>query len=106
MSSAATCPARLTFRLGWGFIMGPPDVYPIQKAVSGLGIVGFGPPNQSTPHGPDEWIRRLGTLPLMHQPGEKRYRGQPVEPPARVPGRRRGARLDDRRTIWRSVRCC
>jgi len=33
--------------------------------------VGFGPPNQSTPHDPDEWIRRVGTLPLMHQPGEK-----------------------------------
>ena len=23
------------------------------------------------PPAPDEWIRRLGTLPLMHQPGEK-----------------------------------
>jgi CubicO group peptidase (beta-lactamase class C family) len=61
----------LTFRLGLGVIMGPPDVYPIQKAVSELEIVGFGPPNPSTPHGPDEWIRRLATLPLMHQPGER-----------------------------------
>ena len=24
----------LTFRMGFGLIMGPPDVYPIQKAVS------------------------------------------------------------------------
>src|SRR5437870_4487403 len=61
----------LTFRMGFGVVTGPPDVYPIQKAVSELQIVGFGPPNQSTPHDPDEWIRRLGTLPLMHQPGEK-----------------------------------
>jgi CubicO group peptidase (beta-lactamase class C family) len=51
-------------------LMGPPDVYPIQKAVSELQILGFGPPNPSTPHDPDEWLRRLATLPLMHQPGE------------------------------------
>jgi CubicO group peptidase (beta-lactamase class C family) len=61
----------LTLRLGLGIIFGPPDVYPIQKAISDLRIVGFGPPNQSTPHSPDEWIRRLATLPLMHQPGER-----------------------------------
>jgi CubicO group peptidase (beta-lactamase class C family) len=61
----------LTFRMGFGIIMGPPDVYPIQKAVSEQQIVGFGPPNPSTPHAPDEWIRRLATLPLMHRPGEK-----------------------------------
>jgi CubicO group peptidase (beta-lactamase class C family) len=61
----------LTFRMGLGIIFGPPDATPIQKAVSELKIVGFGPPNPSTPHAPDEWMRRLGTLPLMHQPGEK-----------------------------------
>src|SRR5262249_51217133 len=61
----------LTFRMGLGTIMGPSDAYPISKAVGDLGIVGFGPPNQATPHDPDEWMRRLGTLPLMHQPGER-----------------------------------
>jgi len=30
----------------------------------------MGPPSPSTMPAPDEWIRRLGTLPLMHQPGE------------------------------------
>jgi CubicO group peptidase (beta-lactamase class C family) len=60
----------LTFRMGLGMIWGAPDVYPIQKAVSELQIVGFGPPKQSTPHSPDEWIRRLATMPLMHQPGD------------------------------------
>jgi CubicO group peptidase (beta-lactamase class C family) len=61
----------LTFRLGLGMIMVPSRDYPIQKALDELGIVGFGPPNPSAPHDPDEWMRRLGTLPLMHQPGER-----------------------------------
>jgi CubicO group peptidase (beta-lactamase class C family) len=61
----------LTFRLGWGLIMGPQDACPIQRAVSELGLVGFGPPVPETPHTPDEWMKRLSTLPLMHQPGEK-----------------------------------
>ena len=30
----------------------------------------MGPPNPSMMPAPDEWIRRLGTLPLMRQPGE------------------------------------
>jgi CubicO group peptidase (beta-lactamase class C family) len=61
----------LTFRLGYGMIFGLPDLYPIQKAISALQIVGFGPPYHATPHDADEWMRRLATLPLMHQPGEK-----------------------------------
>ena len=60
----------LTFRLGLGMLFGPSDALPIQKAIEELEIVGFGPPNQSTPHDPDEWLRRLATLPLAHQPGE------------------------------------
>jgi len=73
-----TVPARrpitvrdlLTFRMGMGIVMAPPDSYPIQKAMSGLQL-GQGPPSPSIPPAPDEWMRRLGTLPLMHQPGEK-----------------------------------
>ena len=61
----------LTFRMGLGAIFGPPGAYPIQKAIDALEIVGFGPPDQATPFGPDEWLRRLGTLPLCHQPGER-----------------------------------
>lgn len=34
-------------------------------------LILIGPPKPQTPHAPDEWILRLGTLPLMHQPGEK-----------------------------------
>jgi CubicO group peptidase (beta-lactamase class C family) len=61
----------LTFRMGFGAILGPPGVYPIQKAVSEQQIMTLGPPKPPTPHAPDEWIRRFATLPLMHQPGEK-----------------------------------
>ena len=73
-----TVPARrpitvrdlLTFRLGLGMIMAPPDSMPIQKAL-GERALGQGPPAPDTTAAPDEWMRRLGTLPLMHQPGER-----------------------------------
>lgn len=60
----------LTFRMGFGQIMAPPDAYPILQAAQALQI-GLGPPAPSTMPAPDEWLRRLGTLPLMHQPGER-----------------------------------
>jgi len=61
----------LTFRLGYGIVLRPPDTYPIQRAISELEIVGFGAPHPASPHDPDEWMSRLGTLPLLHQPGEE-----------------------------------
>ena len=60
----------LTFRMGFGQMMASPDAYPILKAANEQQI-GMGPPQPSTQPAPDEWIRRLGTLPLMHQPGAK-----------------------------------
>ncbi len=60
----------MTFTFGMGVVMAPPDTYPIQKAISEQRL-GQGPPRPSIPPVPDEWIRRLGTLPLMHQPGER-----------------------------------
>ena len=73
-----TVPARrpitvrdlLTFCLGFGVIMTPSAGFPIQKAVNEH-LLCTGPPKPATPHAPDEWMRRLGSLPLMHQPGEK-----------------------------------
>ncbi|HEY6407178.1 MAG TPA: serine hydrolase domain-containing protein [Ktedonobacteraceae bacterium] len=59
----------LTFRMGFGQMMAPPDAYPILKAANAQQI-GMGPPSPSTLPAPDEWMRRLGQLPLMHQPGE------------------------------------
>jgi CubicO group peptidase (beta-lactamase class C family) len=68
---AITVEDLLTFRLGWGLILEPPGTYPIQKKISELGIVGFGPPDPNMPFDGEEWIRRLGTLPLFAQPGQR-----------------------------------
>jgi CubicO group peptidase (beta-lactamase class C family) len=59
----------LSFRCGLGVLMTPPACCPIQQAIAGLGLVGFGPPDPSSKLAPDEWMRRLSTLPLMAQPG-------------------------------------
>ena len=59
----------LTFRMGFGVLLVSPDTYPIAKAVNDLQIGGT-PAGLSSMPPPDEWIRRLGTLPLMHQPGD------------------------------------
>jgi CubicO group peptidase (beta-lactamase class C family) len=55
----------LTFTFGFGVVLAAPDTYPIQTAIRELGL-----DTTSPDFGPQEWIRRLGTLPLMHQPGE------------------------------------
>ena len=67
---AITLRDLLTLRMGFGMLMVPPDTYPIQTAVDDLQL-GQGLHQPSLPPEPDEWIRRLGTLPLLHQPGEK-----------------------------------
>src|SRR6185437_13003990 len=51
----------LTFTLGTGMVPAEPGTIPIADA---LGTLEPAPP-------PDEWIRRLGALPLVHQPGER-----------------------------------
>jgi CubicO group peptidase (beta-lactamase class C family) len=58
----------LTFVWGFGMVIAPPGSYPIQRAMDELEL-GQGAPDPVVPPAPDEWIRRLGTLPLMHQPG-------------------------------------
>jgi CubicO group peptidase (beta-lactamase class C family) len=68
---AITVRDLLTFRMGFGSIMAPPGTYPIQRAIKELVIGGDGPPMPSKAPSPDEWVRRLGTLPLVHQPGER-----------------------------------
>jgi CubicO group peptidase (beta-lactamase class C family) len=56
----------LTFTMGgYGGILAPPGTYPIQAATAKLSLALPDPP------GPDEWIGRLGTLPLIFQPGER-----------------------------------
>jgi CubicO group peptidase (beta-lactamase class C family) len=58
----------LTFRLGFGAVMAPPGTYPVQKAMVEAGVA----PGPNLPsHAPDELMKRFGSLPLLHQPGEK-----------------------------------
>jgi CubicO group peptidase (beta-lactamase class C family) len=60
----------LTFTMGFGQLAVSTDTYPFLAAADGLQI-GIGPPDPAaSPPTPDEWLRRLGTLPLVHQPGE------------------------------------
>ena len=60
----------LTFTMGMGIVAAAPGTVPIADALSELEL-GQGMPSPQTPPVPDEWIRRLGSLPLMHQPGER-----------------------------------
>ncbi|MEQ4302542.1 serine hydrolase domain-containing protein [Plantactinospora sp. B6F1] len=50
----------LTYTLGTGVVPAEPGTVPIADALDTLGA-----------QPPDEWIRRLGALPLVHQPGER-----------------------------------
>jgi CubicO group peptidase (beta-lactamase class C family) len=61
----------LTFRMGFGSVMAAPDTYPIQKLIREYRIGGDGPPRPSQAPTTEEWIRRLGSLPWMAQPGER-----------------------------------
>lgn len=66
----------LSFHLGWGSVMAPPDTYPIQRAEAELHLNTFGPPWPPSELTPDDWIAALGTLPLLDQPGSSwRYAG-------------------------------
>ncbi|MBZ5516948.1 MAG: beta-lactamase family protein [Acidobacteriia bacterium] len=57
----------LTLRMGCGLILAAPGTYPIQKAMAEAGLA----PGPYLPEfGPDEYMKRLGRLPLVHQPGE------------------------------------
>jgi CubicO group peptidase (beta-lactamase class C family) len=74
-----TVPARrsitlrdlLTQRLGIGSVMAPAGTYPIQRAMAELCIGGDAPPKPALTPPTDEWIRRLGSLPLLHHPGDQ-----------------------------------
>jgi CubicO group peptidase (beta-lactamase class C family) len=65
---AITLRDLLTFRLGLGAVMAPPDQYPIQQAMAEAGVA---PGPHLAAVDPDELMKRFGRLPLIHQPGEK-----------------------------------
>ena len=60
----------MTFQLGLGMDFSAPWPQPLLEAMGALGL-GDGPPQPQEPPVPDEWMRRLGTLPLLYQPGER-----------------------------------
>jgi CubicO group peptidase (beta-lactamase class C family) len=71
-----TVPARrpislrdlLTMRMGLGLILAPPEQSRLQQALAAADLV----PGPNPPTVPaDEWMARLGALPLLYQPGER-----------------------------------
>jgi CubicO group peptidase (beta-lactamase class C family) len=54
----------LTFTLGTGIVVAKQATVPIADALNAL-------QGSEPEQPPDEWIRRLGALPLVHQPGER-----------------------------------
>jgi CubicO group peptidase (beta-lactamase class C family) len=56
----------LTFTLGYGVSFTPDGMPPITRAMLDTGVDN-GP--DGPPCDPDEWLKRLGALPLAHQPG-------------------------------------
>ncbi len=81
-----TVPARrsvtltdlLESRSGLGVGPGAAPGTPVHRAARALGLGVFDPsearpgPGVSPPIDVDEWLQRLGTLPLLHQPGDRR----------------------------------
>jgi CubicO group peptidase (beta-lactamase class C family) len=61
----------LTYRMGFGSVMAMPNTYPIQKLIREYRIGGDGPMLPSQAPGMDEWLQKLGSLPLLAQPGER-----------------------------------
>jgi CubicO group peptidase (beta-lactamase class C family) len=68
---AITVRDLLTYRMGFGSVMAMPDTYPIQKFIREYRIGGDGPMLPSQAPGMDEWLQKLGSLPLLAQPGER-----------------------------------
>ena len=68
---AITLRDLLTSTMGFGSVMAMPDTYPIQKLIREYHIGGDGPSLPSYTPGIDEYLQRLGSLPLIAQPGER-----------------------------------
>jgi CubicO group peptidase (beta-lactamase class C family) len=76
--AAGTVPARraitvrdvLTLRLGIGLDFTAPWPTPTVAALGEAGLP-VGPPAPQAAPPPDEWLRRLASVPLAHQPGER-----------------------------------
>ncbi|HAS09448.1 MAG TPA: serine hydrolase [Acidimicrobiaceae bacterium] len=60
----------LTMQCGLGMDFTAPWPQPLLDAMGALGL-SPGAPEPQVPPEPDEWLRRMGTLPLLRQPGER-----------------------------------
>jgi CubicO group peptidase (beta-lactamase class C family) len=63
----------LTFTFGFGMttkMFGAPEPWPVVRAANELHLSTLGPPSPDEQPDPDTWIGRLGSLPLLLQPGE------------------------------------
>jgi len=58
----------LTCRMGLGAVLADPTAYPLLKAMAERELA---PSAVIFPHSPEEYLRRMGELPLIHQPGER-----------------------------------
>jgi CubicO group peptidase (beta-lactamase class C family) len=71
---AVTVRDLLTFTFGFGLVLEmftAPTPWPVVQAAQSLGLSTIGPPDRAAQPDPDTWIARLGTLPLLAQPGER-----------------------------------
>lgn len=68
---AITVRDLLTYRMGFGSVMAMPDTHPIQRLIREYRIGGDSPPLPAQAPGTEEWLQKLGLLPLMAQPGQR-----------------------------------
>jgi CubicO group peptidase (beta-lactamase class C family) len=71
---AITVRDLLTFTFGFGMVaemFASPQPWPVVAATVELRLATLGPPDPPVPPDPDTWIARLGSLPLLAQPGER-----------------------------------
>lgn len=90
----------LTSCMGFGSVMAPPDTYPIQKFIREYRIGGDGPKLPSHSPRADAWLQKLGSLPLIAQPGKQWMYNVSIDVLgmliARVSGQSLGAFMRDR----------
>ena len=71
---AITIRDLLTFTMGFGAVTEmffAPEPFPVVQAADELHLATLGPPDPGSQPDPDTWIARLGSLPLLAQPGER-----------------------------------
>jgi CubicO group peptidase (beta-lactamase class C family) len=71
---AITARDLLTFTFGFGMLLEmfmAAEPWPVLAAERELALVTVGPPDPGAQPDPDTWIARLGSLPLLAQPGER-----------------------------------